>query len=295
MTSLNRRQIVGALFGLSAVSIWASWMSITRLGVTTTLSPWDITALRFSTAGLVLLPVVFRDGLALDKLGWRGLFILVLGAGAPYVLVASYGLRFVPASHAGVLIPGVMPLYVALLARHVLKEHFDRPRLIGFSLIFLVAFLVAYQVVEQGGGTSVVGVACFMMAAFMWAAFTVTMRLAQLAPLHATSLVSVFSAIGFLPLYLSMPDHSLLEAPLMDIAIQAVYQGLIATVLALYLYGQCISMLGASRGASFGALVPPLSALFAIPMLGEWPSSTDWIAILVVSVGVLLASGRGSR
>ena len=48
---------------------------------------------------------------------------------------------------------------------------------------------------------------------------------------------------------------------------------------------------GASAGAAFGALVPPLSALLAIPLLGEWPSAADWGAIMLISAGVYLASG----
>jgi drug/metabolite transporter (DMT)-like permease len=38
-------------------------------------------------------------------------------------------------------------------------------------------------------------------------------------------------------------------------------------------------------------LVPALSALFAIPLLGERPNKTDWLAIVLISAGVYLASG----
>jgi drug/metabolite transporter (DMT)-like permease len=37
--------------------------------------------------------------------------------------------------------------------------------------------------------------------------------------------------------------------------------------------------------------VPALSALFAIPLLGEWPSEADWLGIILISAGVYLASG----
>ena len=48
-------------------------------------------------------------------------------------------------------------------------------------------------------------------------------------------------------------------------------------------------------GAAFGALVPVLSALFAIPLLGEWPSSADWAGIVVIATGVFLATGGEAR
>jgi drug/metabolite transporter (DMT)-like permease len=46
----------GALYATAAVSIWAGWVVAARLGVKTSLTPWDITAIRFSVAGLILLP-----------------------------------------------------------------------------------------------------------------------------------------------------------------------------------------------------------------------------------------------
>jgi hypothetical protein len=59
----------GALCGLTAVSIWSGWIVVARLGLRTSLTPWDIAALRFGVAGLLLLPYVFNKGLAFDRLG----------------------------------------------------------------------------------------------------------------------------------------------------------------------------------------------------------------------------------
>ena len=61
--------IRGALYGLAAVSIWSGWIVVARLGLKTSLTPWDIAALRFGVAGLLLLPYVVSKGLALKRLG----------------------------------------------------------------------------------------------------------------------------------------------------------------------------------------------------------------------------------
>ena len=95
----------GALYGLAAVSIWSGWIVVARLGLKGSLTPWDIAALRFGVAGLLLLPYVVHKGLALERLGWIGLAAIVLGGGAP-VLLANAGLLFAPAAHAGALFPG---------------------------------------------------------------------------------------------------------------------------------------------------------------------------------------------
>jgi drug/metabolite transporter (DMT)-like permease len=83
----GRNRLSGVLSGLAAVSIWASWGVITRLALSGSLNAWDIVALRFGVAGLLLAPIVVRQGLARDRLGWLGLGVLVAGNGSPYALV----------------------------------------------------------------------------------------------------------------------------------------------------------------------------------------------------------------
>jgi drug/metabolite transporter (DMT)-like permease len=69
------------------------------------------------------------------------------------------------------------------------------------------------------------------------------------------------------------------------------FQGVLVTIVSLLLYCRAVAILGASGGAAFGGLVPPLSTLLAIPLLAEWPTETDWVAIVLISTGVYLASG----
>src|SRR5438309_4751781 len=116
MQPATSNYLKGAVFGFAAVSIWASWSVITRLAVTTSLDAWDVAALRFGVAGPLLSPVLVRRGLARDRLGWRGLAVIIAGLGAPYALVAAGGLHFALACDPGPLHPGCMPLFVALVA-----------------------------------------------------------------------------------------------------------------------------------------------------------------------------------
>jgi drug/metabolite transporter (DMT)-like permease len=280
--------LIGALFGLAAVSIWAGWFVLTRLGVEASLSIYDLTMLRFGTAGLLLLPVVLRRGLALRRLGWWRLIILIAGAGAPYTLVAAGGLRFAPASHAGAIIPGTMSLFVALLAVLVLKEKVPAVRRIGYVLILAgVAGIVGLSAPLPGAGY---GHLLFLAAALLWASYTIVLRYARLEPLHAAAIVAVGSGVLFLPFYLAIHGLHPIAAPLRDILFQAVFQGLVATILALFCFGKAVSILGAAAGAAFGALVPVMAAFLAIPILGEVPPPQDWAGILAISAGVYLAA-----
>lgn len=75
---------------------------------------------------------------------------------------------------------------------------------------------------------------------------------------------------------------------------QALVQGVVAGIVALYFYGDAVRRLGASRAAVLGSFTPVVAALAGIPLLGEIPNAVAWAAIFTVSAGVVLASRGGS-
>jgi drug/metabolite transporter (DMT)-like permease len=281
----------GALYGLAAVCIWASFIVVSRLGVTTSLSPWDVAAIRFSVAGLLLLPHLWSKGLAIDRLGWSGVAAIIMGCGAPMVLLVNVGLLFAPAAHAGALFPGVMPLMVAILAAAILKEPFKPSKTVGLALIVIGAIGIVWITGGAVGTTQNIGHALFLAAGFVWACYTVAMRRARLDGLHAAAIAGVGSLVLYLPGYLFMAGTSVFKAPPFDIVLQAIVQGVLTAIVALLLYGRMVSLLGATAGAAFVALTPAVTALMGIPILGEWPSGIDWVAITMISIGVYAVSG----
>ena len=280
----------GAAYGLAAVSIWSGWIVVARLGLRISLTPWDIAALRFGVAGLLMLPLVIAKGIAFDRLGWGGLAAIVLGGAAP-VFFANTGLLFAPAAHAGALFPGVMPLMVALLARIVLGEALTPARLLGFALILSGVFAITIGSGGELGSAQNLGHALFLCAGLAWAFYTVALRRARLDGLHAAAISAVGSMLLYLPIFCFLPDTALARAPWPDIALQAVVQGILTAIISLMFYGRAVSILGASSGAAFAALCPAMTALMAIPVLGEWPQNRDWAAIVLISAGVYIVSG----
>ena len=58
MTPTQREKWVGYGLVVFTLSVWASFILISRLAGKSVLTPWDTTALRFGTAAVVLLPYV---------------------------------------------------------------------------------------------------------------------------------------------------------------------------------------------------------------------------------------------
>ncbi|CAN5459731.1 DMT family transporter [soil metagenome] len=283
--------IRGSLYGLAAVSIWASWIVAVRLGIRTSLNPWDITAIRFGVAGLILLPYLLKKGLAIDRLGWAGLAAIMVGGGAPMVLVSYSGLLFAPAAHAASLYTALIPLYVAVLAAIVLGEAFTVAKRIGLVLIVTGVLGIVWLAGGTIGSRQNIGHAMFIGAGMLWAGYVVALRKARLEGLHAAAIAAVASLIAYVPVYVVIFGTSLFNAPWHDLALQAFVHGLLVAVISFLCIGRAVNILGASNGSAFAALAPAITAILAIPVLGEWPAPSDWIAMLLISGGVYIASG----
>jgi drug/metabolite transporter (DMT)-like permease len=117
------------------------------------------------------------------------------------------------------------------------------------------------------------------------------MRKARLEGLHAAAIAGVGSLVLYLPVYAAVAGTAIFTAPLFDVALKAIVQGLLTAIVALLLYGRIVSIMGATGGAAFVALMPAMTALMGIPILGEWPSASDWVAVAVISSGMYLVPG----
>jgi drug/metabolite transporter (DMT)-like permease len=206
-------------------------------------------------------------------------------------MLANAGLLFAPASHAGALFPGVMPLMVAVLAAVVLKEPFTPQKKAGFALIGAGVVGIVWGSGGTIGTTQNIGHLFFLGAAMAFACYTVAMRRARLDGLHAAAISAVGSMLIYMPPYATLAGAGIFDASLSAIALQALVQGLLTAIISYVVYGLAVGILGASSGAAFAASCPAMTAFMAIPILGEWPSAIDWVAIAFISIGVYVVSG----
>jgi drug/metabolite transporter (DMT)-like permease len=282
--------LAGAAYGALAALIWAGFPAITKLSMASqALDAWDVTALRFGVAGVLLLPLFMRRGLGSLRLG-PALF-LACGAGAPYVLLTAGGLAFAPAAHMGVITPSCMLLCSTLGSRLVLHETLTVARIAGALAIAAGIVTLGWDGLANHGEQTWIGDAMFALGGLFWASYTIGSRVWRVEPLHATAVVGVLSMLAYLPPYAWLGGAHLAAAPWREIAIQAVFQGVLSAIVALLLYTRAVALLGAARGAVFAALVPTFSLLLAIPLLAERPTPLQLLGVLFVTAGMVLALG----
>jgi drug/metabolite transporter (DMT)-like permease len=173
-----------------------------------------------------------------------------------------------------------------------LKERMSAGRKLGFLLILAgVIFIAGLGVPSEPGEWK--GHLLFLLGAFMWAGYTIALRGSGLNAIQATAVVSVASIVFYLPFYVFSSGAAFLRAPVSEILLGIFYVGLLTGVISLIAYAKAVELLGASRAAVFAALIPVLTLVCGIPLLGEVPTPYDITGIVLVSLGVFFATGAG--
>ena len=298
MTSLLQRipaRAHGIICVMLAVLVWSGWIVISSYSVRGTLTAYDITALRFGTAGLILLPVLIKKGMRIGPLGIFGGFFLACMMGAPYNTIAIYGMKLAPASHAAGIINTSMLSITTIAGIFLLREGTSPLRLLGLGLSIIGIACLLYSDTGGDHGSMMIGHLFFLVGGAIWAIYAVSAKAWHVDPLQATASVCVCSAIMYLPVYYFFLPHNI-GAHNMDEAIfQAAYQGILNSVVALLCYNQAIRILGASTSSAFLPLIPVISTVIAIPALGEIPGTLEWLGIMLAACGVMLSTGIVSR
>ncbi len=279
---------------LFAVLVWSGWVITSRYSVTGTLSAYDITALRFAVAGVIMLPILMRKGWRIGRYGIAGGIFLSLTMGAAYNVVAVVGMKYAPTSHAAI-IQTTMLASVSVLSVLLLREPTTKARLLGVGLS-IVGIVILLSVEDTAKAQLAwLGHALFIRGGVMWSFYAIAVRAWKIDPLHVAAAVCVYSALLYLPIYLLFIPSHIAEADIREVVFQASYQGFINSVLALLCFNRSIGILGAATSSAFLPLVPVIATLAAIPLLGEVPSSIEWLGVAVATVGVFLATGMAAR
>ncbi|HEV7336883.1 MAG TPA: DMT family transporter [Bosea sp. (in: a-proteobacteria)] len=277
----------GFLWAGLAVAIFAGWFVVTRFSVTRTLNVWDLTALRYGIGAILLAPVLLRR---LPPRAWRNGFVFAALWGAPFAILVAFGVQMTTAGRAAAVTPTLMPVFAGLLGWLLLHEQPGRIRLAGYGAIAAGLCGLVLTAGSAQGAPSLLGLGLLVLAAVMWASYTLILRRSGLTPIQSAALICFWSAVIFVPVYIGLGLSHLGQAPAAEIAIQSFYQGVLMSTVALISFNRGVALLGASAGAAMIALVPVAASLLAIVFLREIPDMAEGISIALIVGGVLLAA-----
>ena len=286
---------VGVACGLVVPFIWGGWIVASRFGVLNALTPFDVAALRVGVAAIIVFPLFAMRGFAGLPL-WKGA-VVSFGVGAPFALTSFGGMSLAPVIHAGVLTNGSMPIFAAILGYLWLREHPSRPQLLGLLLIVAGAgmlggdsFSIDAPAQQWLGDMLLVG------AGLCFAIYMTVLRRWNVTFVQAVIAIPIISSAVYIPIWVLFLPSGLLNfaafPPWQEVALQAVYQGVVASFIVVMLITRATQSIRATTMAVFLAGAPALAVLLGVALLDEVPSSIAWAGLVVTTIGMILAVGR---
>lgn len=286
---------IGVACGLVVPFIWGGWIVASRFGVLNALTPYDVAALRVGVAAVIVFPLFVMRGFAGLPI-WKGA-VVSFGVGAPFALTSFGGMSLAPVIHAGVLTNGSMPIFAALLGYIWLRDRPTRPQLLGLLLI------VAGAAMLGGDSFSIdapvqqwVGDLLLMGAGLCFAVYMTALRRWNVTFIQAVIAIPIISSAIYIPIWALFLPSGLLQfdafPPWQEVALQAAYQGVVASFLVVMLITRASKNIRATTMAVFLAGAPALAVLLGVALLGEVPSDIAWAGLEVTTAGMILAVGR---
>jgi len=279
----------GYLCALGAVLIWSGFILVSRMGGISPLLSYDIIAIRYLTCAMLVFPF-WLFGKRFNLLNPKLVIISLIG-GLGYALFAFKGFEKAPASHAAVLLPGLLPIFIALLSTLINKDQHAASKWLGVIVITIGIFTLFWQEFNVAGELSI-GHLSLIGAAACWALFSVLIARWRITPWEATASLAIITCVIYIPIYLVWSPKNISTNLIYEIAIQAFYQGFMATIIQMLLYVRAVQLIGPANMGSMMAIVPILAGFTAIPVFNEALNTTLVIALLFVSMGVWLANSN---
>ncbi len=279
----------GYMYAVAAALIWSGFILVSRMGGVSELLAQDVIAIRYVTCASLLLPIwwfKYRFNLLNGRL-----IIASLVGGLAYALCTFKGFELTPASHAAILLPGLIPLLIIVLAMFINKEKQTIAKWLAMGLIAFGIFLLIGQQLLNNGGLSQ-GHLLLSAGAFCWALFSILVARWSISPWQATVSLAVITCILYLPVYVFLLPKNISMNIWPDILLQAFYQGFLATIVQMFFYVRAVQVIGASAMGSIMAIVPVVSGISALFIFNEVATSELIVGLIMVSLGAWFSHSK---
>lgn len=294
----NSITLQGVLLAVTAALLWSGNFIISRK-VNTQISPISLAFYRWLCASIILAPFAwksFKQEITIAKANWKILFWLTLTGITLFNTFVYVAGHYTSAINMALIGTTSSPIFATAMAVIFLKEKLSINRIIGMIICIIGILLLLSK-----GSWSVLAAFHFstgdlwiLAGAFSFAIYNVLVRKKPSGISSLSFLLIIFAGgtLMLFPFYLiemnmdsSVPtqwDGTLLASIL--------YLGVGTSVLAFWCWNLAIQKLGAGRTVLFGNLIPVMSTLEAVLLLGETMTNVHIISGIVVIVGLTMAN-----
>ena len=262
---------------------------MSRYGVLSNLTIFDLAALRYGISGIIVLPIV------LYYQPWKTIpifkiFILSILLGPVYMMFVFGGFVYAPASHSGVFMNGSLPLMTMLISYIWLKEKTSLLQLLGIVLILSGAVFIVIDGTNLNIAKSWLGDILFVIAGIFFSGYMVVSKAWKIKITELFLSSSLVNCIIYMPIWYFLLPKTIFQVSNTELVIQALYQGIVPTLIGLILVMVAVRNIGSSSTSAFLAGVPGLATILSMIFLNEYLGIYGWLGLLLLTPGILIVA-----
>ncbi|MFQ3232022.1 DMT family transporter [Reinekea sp.] len=280
---------------LIAMLLWGSSFIALKVAVTA-VSPMIVVFVRMAigaTAFLVMWPWL-RHGFNYQAGDWKFLLGMTLFEPCLYFMFEAQAMQYTSAGQAG-MVTAMLPLMVAVAAFFFLKERTSIRQWIGFGIaVSGVVWMTVTGDDSEQAPNAALGNFLEFLAMCMAVGYTLLIKhlISRYSAFVLTALQSFAGTIFFFPLAMASTWPETISFSTLGVLL---YLGLVVTIGAYGLYNYSMTHVKATTAAGYANLLPVFSLLFSMLLLSERLTTSQWIAIAIIFVGVALSQERKQR
>lgn len=275
---------------LLTVLLWSGFALSIRATSTSSLATADVAFFRGIIPVIIFLPFVKSRISSIYRAGLLRVAIIAIGSGLPFFYLAVAGGAKTSATHVGILIAGTVPVFVMCLSWVCYGAV---PLKKSIFAIFIILVGVVLTLFMQGGvdKISVYGVFLLILSSILWSISTILIKETKLDPVSSGIVISFSTVISLVFLiFIGIVETNFGKFSFEEAMPFILTQGIGVGVLANLSYAYAISKIGPGRSSTIGALAPALTALLAVPLLGESLTFLTVLAVVIIFTGVVMAN-----
>lgn len=261
-----------------------------------TLSPVLLATLRFIIASLIFSPILIRGRLRGNKpviSDLKDMAVLGVLSISIYFWLQYTGVQYAGAGVSAIIVVGFIPILTGLASSIILKELFDRKRMLGVGLGFSgVALITLPNLMVSVNTRFFIGVACLLGNAVCFSMYsTLSRKLLKKysEPAIVTSYVTVFGTVALIPLSITS-DWSLIWTLTQSQWIAVLFLASICSGLAYFLWNYALSRIDSVQAAVWLYLEPVVAFIGTFLLYGSIPDALTVTGGMLVLFGAALTS-----
>ena len=284
-------RVRGFAAATTVLFIWSSWLVASRAGALSSLTVFDLAAIRYGVSSVFVLPIV------LWLKPWRGMSLKRMAVittllGPVYILLVFGGFKYAPAAHGGIYMNGALPVITLILSWLWMSQRASTRQVFGSIIVVLGVVLVVADTAQIDLGDAWLGDLMFLMAAVFFAGYMVASRVWGITIPQLLLCSSILNALLFIPIWAVFLPTEIANVPTPDLALQILYQGIVPNLIGLLLVTYSVRTIGAPATSAFMAAVPGMGAVLSLVILDERLGALGWFALVLLTAGIVMMALR---